>query len=206
MSSRGVQKFSGQRCVPGDTVRIDIYSTLSLRYREINSPANVFSVSLSLPAPSREVRRRLCGSFGCIRSAISGRGCHTSLVRVWSGEIRLAAGSTWRPRNPADGRLDRSSHRRTGDDVVCRPFPSGRAGHLPGDNPLRQVAIDGGNTNSCDRSSGGAMQLRRCRERLRMLGQEFRVWRVPRSLGLQLALDRSGMCHSGQEREQIAYP
>lgn len=68
----------------------------------------------------------------------------------------LAAGLTCRPRHPADGRFDRSSRRNTGDDVVCRPIDNGRAGHLPDDSALRQVASDGGTTPSSDRCSSGA--------------------------------------------------
>ena len=41
--------------------------------KQTKSLANIFPVSLSLAAPSREVGRRLCGSPDCMRIAFSGR-------------------------------------------------------------------------------------------------------------------------------------
>ena len=73
------------------------------------------------------------------------------------------------------GRLDRRSHRRTVDDVVCRPLHSGRAGHRPGGNVVRQVAIDGGTTHSGDRCCGGAASGGGCSDRIFVV---VRVWRV----------------------------
>ena len=49
----------------------------SVPREQIRALASVFSVSLSLAAPSREGSRRWCGSPDCMRMAFSGR--------VWSG-------------------------------------------------------------------------------------------------------------------------